>query len=257
MKKYSLFCALIISLLLISCNPQYSKTNGKNAGPLPREEPSKEVQAVKEDNIKDIGLKTDDNVRIKATFYKGSKDMPSIILLHMLHRNRHDWDKFAEMLQNNGYNTISIDSRDHGESDLKWNSFSEKDFNNMVLDAKAAKDFLINDGIGDKIAIIGASIGANTALNFAAQDDSIKTIILLSPGLDYRGVKTEESILKFKDPVLIIVSDGDSYAAESSRKLNSLSKNSTLKIYNGSEHGTSMIGKTDIDKVMVEWLGKI
>ena len=41
-------------------------------------------------------------------------------------------------------------------------------------------------------AIIGASIGANMALVTAANEAEIDTVVLLSPGLDYFGVTTDE-----------------------------------------------------------------
>lgn len=207
-----------------------------------------------EKNVIDVNPKTEDNIDLKATFYKGSAEMPSVILLHMLDRNRRDWNSFAKSLQEIGYNVVSIDLRGHGESSLNWKSFSEKDFNDMVLDVKAAKDFLVKNDIGNKIAIIGASIGANAALNYGVEDNAVKTIILLSPGLDYRGVKTEDAMKQFYNPLLIVASEGDTYSADSSRALSSWSKNSVLKIYEGSEHGTRLLGKTDVDKVMLDWI---
>lgn len=252
MKKLVIYF-IIISVLLISCTQQYSKTDSKITSPLPREQSYQETQVVKEESIIDLNLKTEDNIKIKATFYRGSKDMPSIILLHMLDRNRKDWQDFAKSLQNIGYNIIAIDLRGHGESSLNWQSFSENDFNNMVLDVKAAKEFLQKQG-NNRIAIIGASIGANIALNYAVQDDLIKTAILLSPGLNYRGVKTEEAIKQFKNPALIVAAENDSYSADSSQTLKSLSQNGSLKIYKGSEHGTRLFGKTDIGKVIIKWL---
>lgn len=254
MDKIITYSLILFTIFLISCTQQYTKTDGKMTGPLPREQASQEIQPVKEENVINVDLKAEDNVDIKATFYKGKNDMPSIILVHMLGRTRNDWNDFAISLQSLGYNVISIDLRGHGESSSNWRLFSAADFNNMVLDVKSSKEFLIKNSVGNKIAIIGASIGANIALNYAAQDVSIKTIILLSPGLDYRGVKTDAAIIQFKNPILIAASDDDSYAAESSKTLNSLSKNSSLKIYNGSLHGTNLFGKTDADKIVVDWL---
>ena len=256
MSNKQLILVIMILILLISCTQQYTKIESKATSPLPRNKINHETQSIKEETIIDFDLRTEDNLNIKATFYKGNKEMPSIILLHMLSKSRTDWNEFAVELQKLGYNVVAIDLRGHGQSDLNWRSFSDSDFNKMVFDVKAAKEYLTNGGVGDKIAVIGASIGANIGLNFAAQDSSIKTIVLLSPGLDYRGVKTEQAIKQFTNPVLIVASEFDSYAADSSRALKSLSQNSTLKIYDGSLHGTNLFGKTDVDKVIADWLNK-
>jgi len=197
-------------------------------------------------SIKDIQLITEDGIRLKATVYEA--DGPGVVLLHMLDKNRHDWDAFGRQLQSLGYHVVSVDLRGHGESDLTWKDFSPKEFNDMVLDAKAAQQYL-----GKDVAVIGASIGANIALNFAS-DDSVKTVVLMSPGLEYKGVKSEESIENLDKPVLIIAAEGDTYAADSSRKLHSLNSNAELKIYDGKEHGTGLFGKTDVDNVMIQWL---
>jgi len=249
-----IFILFIFVILLISCAQQYSKNNGKIYSPLSRDEPYQNAESIKERNVTVFDLKTGDNVNIKGTFYKGKKNMSSIILLHMLNRDRHDWDGFAESLQSLGYNLISIDLRGHGESSLSWKTFSESDFSSMILDVRVAKDFLVGNNVSNRIAIIGASIGANIALTYAAKDDSIKTIILLSPGLDYRGVKTQDVIKQFKNPVLIIASEGDTYSADSSRTLSSLSKNSQLKLYKGLNHGTNLLGNEDVNSVIIEWL---
>ena len=227
----------IFSFLLISCSKSHQQ-----------------IASIKEETITNIDLNTEDNIKIKGTFFKGNKGMPSLILLHMLDRNRKDWNEFALSLQMIGFNVISIDFRGHGESGLSWKKFSDGDFNNMISDVKVANDYLIKQGLNNNVAIIGASIGANIALNYAANYSKVKTIILLSPGLDFRGVKTKDSIKQFKNPVLIVAAEDDSYSADSSKTLNSSSKNSTLKIYNGSEHGTQLLMKTDVDKLIADWL---
>lgn len=86
--------------------------------------------------------------------------------------------------------------RGHGKSvnqNGTFQSFTPNDFNKMKLDVKAAKQFLVTQkGINPKnIAIVGASIGANVALKYAAVDPSIKAVVLLSPGLHYKGVIKE------------------------------------------------------------------
>ena len=68
-----------------------------------------------------------------------------------------------------------------------------------------------------KVSIIGASIGANIALNYAVSDHSVKSVILLSPGLDYMGVTTLAPITQYKNPIYIAGAEGDSQSVKDSR----------------------------------------
>ncbi len=207
----------------------------------------------------EIRLQTEDGVTIHATFYDAKSDK-GIILLHRLGNDRNNWKEFAPLLVKNGFSAIAIDLRGHGQSieKLKLNSLTDKDFNDMVLDTKAAKKFLESKKIGS-IAIIGESIGANAALNYAVSDQSVKTIVLLSPGLDYRGIKTENSMSEYGErPILIIAADKDVYSAESSRKLDMLAfGKKELLIYEGSEHGVPMFDeKAELKDLIIDWLKK-
>lgn len=170
---------------------------------------------------------TDDGVSIVGTYYapsSGLKDStPTIILLHMLGKDRSTWNTFASALSHKGYAVLSIDLRGHGESikqgssTVSYQSFTENDFNKMTLDVKAAKQFLIEqkNANPDRMAIIGASIGANIALNYAATlDPTIKIVIPLSPGLNYKGVATSDTITKYKNPIYIAATEGDSESAK-------------------------------------------
>lgn len=108
-------------------------------------------------------------------------------------------------------------------------------------------------GIED-IAVIDESIGANTALNFAVKE-KVKTIILLSSGEDYRGIKTFESAKQVKVPVLLIVGKKDLYSYESSEKINRLiNYKKQLKIYDVKEHGTQLFEVSAAEKIILEWL---
>ena len=205
----------------------------------------------------ELTLQTEDGVKIYATFYDAKSDK-AVILLHRLGKDRANSNDFASLLVENGFSAIAIDLRGHGQSTEKYklNSLTEKDFNNMVLDTKAAKKFLESQKI-NSVAIIGESIGANTALNYASTDQSIKTIVLLSPGLDYRGIKTENSISEYGErPILIVSAEDDSYSAESSRKLEMLAiGEKKLKIYEGSEHGTVLFdAEPALKNLIIDWL---
>jgi len=204
--------------------------------------------------MEEINLQTEDNLNIVINFYEAESDK-AIILLHMLGRSKEDWNNFANSLVKKGYNALALDFRGHGKSDGDVNKFTEENFNKMILDIKEAKNFLASNG-KKKIAIIGASIGANAALNYAVTDKDIKNIVLLSPGLNYKGVKTDETIKEYKDSALIVASEDDPYSFGSSKTLNSLNKDSELKTYKKGGHGTRMFVVTDLENVLLEWLEK-
>lgn len=206
----------------------------------------------------DVTLTTSDRIIISGTYYRlQEENKPGVILLHMLSKNRNDWEDFALTLQESGHPALAIDLRGHGESDLNWKEFEDSDFNNMVLDVKAAKDFLVEQGVSEtNIIIIGGSIGANVALNYAAGDEDIKGIVLLSPGLDYKGVMTEDAMANYAGrPVLIAASEEDTYSAQSSQKLYSLAgEKSEIKIYPAATHGTEIIMGQNAGPMIMDWI---
>lgn len=199
-----------------------------------------------------VDLITDDGVNIAGDYYRGNQY--GFILLHMLSRNRNDYRKLAEILNKRGYSVLVIDLRGHGESGLDHHDFSEEDFNNMVEDVRAAAAFLVDKG-ADKLSIIGASIGANTALNYAASDEMVVSVVMLSPGLNYKGIKTEDSVGRFKGSLLIVAASGDQYSAESSIRLNELAGTSRkeFKTLEGARHGTNMLDEELINYI-VGWV---
>jgi alpha-beta hydrolase superfamily lysophospholipase len=223
-----------------------------------------------------VSFLTDDKVLVAGTYYspsasnKNTSAADAIILLHMLGRDRNDWNTFASTLSNNskGYTVLSLDLRGHGQSvnqngkAISFQSFTPDDFNKMVLDVKAAKQFLVTQkGINpNNIAIVGASIGANVALKYAVSDPSIKAIVLLSPGLDYKGVTTSDAITKFMNPIYIAASGKDPIAGSDPQTLcNAINCGNNLKVYQDSNsHGTDMFLDSSLNpplgSLIVSWL---
>ncbi|MDP6641897.1 MAG: alpha/beta fold hydrolase [Candidatus Nanoarchaeia archaeon] len=210
-----------------------------------------EVQQTKEEVDNIDKLTTRDGVKISYNYFDSDTNK-GVILLHILSKNKETWNDFATKLNQQGYKIIAIDLRGHGESDLDFKDFNSNDYINMALDVEEANNFLREKG-ANKISIIGASIGANLALNYATQNDDIQTIILLSPGEDYRGVTTLDKISRFTKTILIISSKEDKYAFESSKKLNDLSHNSEFIKLGGDKHGTEMLDE-ELENKILDWL---
>ena len=272
MKNITLIIALItLTIILISCAYEYPvKTSIDEYKPSPQPRGDKKIDAQKSAELIEpvtaqaISLKTKDDKTIFGKYYKadanatGSNSNVAVILLHMLDKDHSSWDKFAVQLYLENYSVISIDLRGHGESAKStgsWQDFTEKDFNNMILDVKEAKEFGLHEK-KTKFVIIGASIGANTALNYATEDNEILGVVLLSPGLDYRGVKTDTSALNYgQRPILLVASEEDTYSANSVKELNTkLFGKKKLVMFKNAGHGTDMFESTELDKEIIAWL---
>ena len=175
----------------------------------------------------------------------------------MLGGNRQIWDDvgLTEALVADGYAVLALDMRGHGESG------TERDWGMADDDLQRVWQYFVEleNVDGERTAVIGASIGANMALRTGANEPTIKTVALLSPGLDYRRVTTDDAIVLYGDrPILIIASEEDSYAADSSRTLTELAQGeATLKMYNGAGHGTNMFGpEPDLTQLLLDWLNQ-
>src|ERR687897_586660 len=99
---------------------------------------------------------TDDGVSIVGTYYapsSGLKDStPTIILLHMLGKDRSTWNTFASALSHKGYAVLSIDLRGHGESikqgssTASYQSFTANDFQTLCAKINCGENLKIYSG---------------------------------------------------------------------------------------------------------------
>ena len=205
----------------------------------------------------DVTIEAVDGLQIAGTFYptQGDGRQPAVLLLHMLNSNRIVWADFAAQLNESGYSVLAVDMRGHGETG------GVKDWELAADDLGRAWDFLAHQPNVDagKTAIIGGSIGANMALIAGANDPNVAGVALLSPGLDYAGVKTENALAEYGDrPLLIVASEEDNYAANSSMTLADLSSQSQLIMYNGAGHGTRMFdAEPTLAQTLIDWLNEV
>ncbi len=215
--------------------------------------------AVTQPITEDITIEATDGLLLHATYYApgGMAPFPGVILLHMLGSDRQVWAEngFAERLTTNGYAVLALDMRGHGDSgsSREWDK-AEADLQ-RVWDYFASRETVNRE----KTAVIGASIGANIALRAGTNEPAINTVILLSPGLDYRGVTTEAAMAQYDQrPILIVASREDTYAAESSATLAGLAPGaSQLQLYDGAGHGTNMFApQPDLADLLLEWVNQ-
>ncbi len=208
-----------------------------------------------------VSIRTDDGVSLAATWYEpGGPIAPAVILIHMLHRTRLDWEPVASRLAAGGIGALAIDLRGHGESGggVASGEGGQPDYSALLRDLAAARRYLASRGDVQqtRVGIAGASLGANLAVLEAAGDQSVASLALLSPSLDYRGLRIEAALRKYgARPALLVSSDDDPYATRSVRDLQKTGGGirETL-ILNQAGHGTVMLGRnSDLLPAVADW----
>ncbi|MBA2305843.1 MAG: alpha/beta fold hydrolase [Acidobacteria bacterium] len=206
-----------------------------------------------------VSFRTDDGVTIAATWYEPSyRPAPAVILVHMLQRSRRDWDGVASRLASSGIGALAIDLRGHGESAYSGSASATPNYSSLVADVSAARRFLVmrSDVQASRIGIAGASLGANLAALEAADDTVVASVALLSPSLDYRGLRIEAAVRKYgKRPMLLVVSDDDGYARRSALDLQKAGGGTReLLTLVGAGHGTNMFDHAyELPQVLIDW----
>jgi len=208
-----------------------------------------------------VTLHTDDGVTISGTFFEGPRrPAPAVILLHMLTRTRDDWQAFANRLADAGIHALAIDFRGHGASSSGvLGADGEPDLTRLILDVQAARAFLAarTDFVRPSaIGIAGASIGANVAILEAASDPAIRSLALLSPGLEYRSLRADAAMRKYGSrPALLVAATNDPYASRSIKQLAVLGGGvREMKTLDNAGHGTTMLARDqDLARVLVDW----
>jgi pimeloyl-ACP methyl ester carboxylesterase len=199
-----------------------------------------------------VTLRTSDGVSLTATYYEPTRrPTPAIIFVHMLARTRDDWHNAASRMVDAGFAALTFDLRGHGSS-----TGSAEDVTKMTLDVAAARAFLAGHAEVQAIGMVGASVGANIAVLAAAEDPSVRSIALLSPGVDYRGLRLESAMKKYGDrPALLVAGSNDPYALRSSKELAAFGTGlREIRRLDAQGHGTTLLVRApDLMGTLVDW----
>lgn len=151
-----------------------------------------------------------------------------VILLHQANESSEVWNTFRDELLQTGHAVFAMDLRGYGLStfDLKSNMVRPKNTYYVGESIKFPDDiaFLVGKAIENhgsmfdttRLAVIGSSIGGNAGLIYAQNEPRVKYIALISPGLDYLGLRIVPVLREFGDrPVFMAYADKDIYSHES------------------------------------------
>lgn len=178
---------------------------------------------------------------------------PAVVLVPMLGGSREDWLPVAQRLSEAGISALAIDLPGTAPPEVpaELTRWSE-----AVTGAVA---YLASDTSGVRtgaIGVAGASLGANLSVVAAAANPAISALTLVSPSLDYRGVRIESPFMEYGSrPALLVASVQDPYAARSVRTLTRKTSGAhEVRWSSVAAHGTVLLARDpELTGALVEW----
>lgn len=100
---------------------------------------------------------TEDLVLVADEWNAGAGPGPTVLMLHGGGQNRFSWKNTGQILADEGFHVVALDSRGHGDSDRSPDA-------NYTVDALCADTLKVLEQIGRPVILIGASMGGMTGI---------------------------------------------------------------------------------------------
>lgn len=165
-----------------------------------------------------VDLKAADGTILKASYFAAAQPGPAVLLYHQSNRTRKSWDDVAARLAATGINTLTVDSRAHGESGGKYDNWTDPDWKQTRKqwwpgDLDTAFQYLLSQpGVTRDVVGVGGAglLGVDNSVETARRhSNQVKSLVLLSgetlrPQLQFLHQASQL-------PELFVVSDEDEY----------------------------------------------
>lgn len=200
-----------------------------------------------------VSFRSEDGRAINAIVYEPSqRPAPAVVLVPMLGRPKEDWDAVGQRLADANMLALAIDlpgTSDPGDSTVL--SGWSRDVRSALAYLSTRPDVRVGS-----VGIAGASLGANLAVLAAADLVSVRSLALVSPSLDYRGVRIEGAMKQYGGrPALLVASSHDPYAARTVRELaNDSPGRRETRFSEATAHGTLLLARDpDLVRALIDW----
>lgn len=236
MKK---FLIILIAMMLLAPTASFAAAKKKRVGFI------------------NITYETKDSFVLKSKlFYPTTpqKVHPVVIMLHSIGYSSDYWEPLVKEFVQNGVAVFVVDLRGHGQSVYdsnfkisSWRYFTNKQFAKYPVDVSEILKYLAmnyKDISPTKYAIIGADIGANTAI-LASEKlvNKPKALVLMSPTRDFKGLYTPIAMTNLGNiPIMTIVSAKDRHSYSEAQTLKKFAQSTyDLKVYPAGGMGMLML----------------
>ncbi|MHA2611351.1 MAG: alpha/beta hydrolase [bacterium JZ-2024 1] len=228
----------------------------------------------------EFSVKTSDGFLLQGKMYYpeqllGEKFRKVLLLLHQWNRTQEEWENpygVVSKFRREGFVVVTFDFRGHGKSIVK----GEKRIG--VKDLRAGDISLFPDDVGDVMKyveatlkgaekdvriltyVMGASIGANAGLIYAAREKQVVALILLSPGKEYHGLGVMQAAREYAQsnrPAFFIAARDDEYSANTLEEIRKTipAKNFRFEIFPSGGHGWALFAKyADLSQKILNWM---
>lgn len=142
------------------------------------------------ENGKAIEYSSNDDLTLKGhlTYSQQYTAKGTIILVHGIRGNKEHFINLSEKLAQEGYNSVAIDLRAHGESGGVHCTFGVRE----KEDISALLDYLkVSENINENVGIWGQSLGGAVSLQAMGIDERIKYGIIESTFTDFKKITND------------------------------------------------------------------
>ncbi|MBL8602196.1 MAG: alpha/beta fold hydrolase [Myxococcales bacterium] len=192
-----------------------------------------------------------------GSFVAAERPRGALLFVHQLGSDRTEWAPALGRLiaDRDAPAALALDLRGHGESgrnpdgvQVSWRSF-ERDparWQALALDVAAGVRFLSLHAQASRVVVVGAGVGGSAAALAAAEEANVAALVLISPGLEYHGVRLEDALRRYLATgrrVLLVAGDGDRESVEAVEALQALQQGLVDRVIEGGNdgHGVSLL----------------
>ena len=211
-------------------------------------------------------------IKSKIIYPKAKKEKyPLVIMLHSLGYSSSYWTNLPKLLNDKGYAVLLIDLRGHGKSLYDsnfrihyWTKYTNSQFSKYPKDIVEMINYVLyayKNISAQDYAIIGADIGANTAI-LAAEQLKVKPkgLVLISASIKFKGLYTPIAMTNLgTTPILAIASQRDNYSYKQLQELKKFAQGKyDEKIYPLGGAGMLMLkANPAMSGYIANWIGEI
>ncbi len=151
------------------------------AGTRPGERDRADTPAAQGATFENVNFKSSDGNQLSGWYLPSASKPVTIIMAHGLFRSRYEVLDRGVALWREGYSVLLFDLRRHGRSRAEFSTIGYKERH----DVTAAVKFIRERAPGNKIVLMGVSMGAAATLLAAAETDGLLAVVAESSFLSF------------------------------------------------------------------------